>query len=251
GITPEISDLSAMRSSAATPSSNFPVLFNWTNGTPVKVATNMTTALAVTGLDNGLAFTVPADAIKRKLRLYAGGAAGQIRVDAALSDGSAPAFSDSSLSAAADPAAAVYDFDYAAASAGQTLNVVVTLAAVYDDAAANAQVAAAILSSNLPPVVTITNPTNNAVLTAPANVSVTIDAQDPDGSISKVELYVSTNKLADLTNAPYSFALTNLAAGTYGLRARAFDNDGDATDSASISFRVILNTPPQITLLSP
>src|SRR5438874_4678994 len=210
GVSSQIADVIVFGPNSSEMISNFPVLFNWTNGTPVQAGTNVTTALAVKGVGNGFAFTVPADLVKRKLRLYAGGAAAQMRVDATLSDASAAAFSDSSLNASSDGAAGVYDFDYSAASVGQTLNVSVTLAAASDETIGNVQLAAAILSSNLPPVVTITSPTNNVILTAPANVSVMLDAQDADGAISKVELYRSGSKIADLTNAPYSFLMTNL-----------------------------------------
>src|SRR5439155_20959602 len=99
GITPLIGDLMVLGPNSGQAVSNFPVLFSWTNGTPIQAASNVTTALAVKGVTNGFVLTVPADTVKRKLRLYAGCEAAQIRFQAMLSDGSAPPFLDSSVSA--------------------------------------------------------------------------------------------------------------------------------------------------------
>ena len=90
-----------------------------------------------------------------------------------------------------------------------------------------------------PPSVAITNPPNNALFAAPADLTIGVSASDSDGTVSSVRL--STNGVAALTNtvAPFGFTLTNLPAGTYTLRARALDNQALSTDSAPVNIRVV------------
>jgi len=66
-----------------------------------------------------------------------------------------------------------------------------------------------------PPQVSIGSPANASTFQAPANVTVSVNATSSSGTITKVELYLS-NSLAGTDNtSPYSFSLTNLAAGSY------------------------------------
>ncbi|MEI4861389.1 Ig-like domain-containing protein, partial [Klebsiella pneumoniae] len=82
------------------------------------------------------------------------------------------------------------------------------------------------VTANLPPSVTITNPTANAILTAPATFEFSVDASDPDDGLSDVEFYVGTNLVDDVFSAPFATGITNLTAGTYVLTAIAYDNVG-------------------------
>lgn len=91
---------------------------------------------------------------------------------------------------------------------------------------------------NQAPSCTITSPSNNASYDAPASLIVTVDADDSDGSITKVELFVNGSWHSTDDTAGYSFNLSNLSAGSYTLRARAYDNDGAQKDSATISIDV-------------
>lgn len=88
-----------------------------------------------------------------------------------------------------------------------------------------------VVVANVPPAVTITNPTNNAVLAAPATFNFTADASDTDeDGLSDVEFYVGTNQVDDIFfPGPYATTVSNLTAGTYQLSAVAFDNVGAAT----------------------
>ena len=74
------------------------------------------------------------------------------------------------------------------------------------------------------PVVKISFPTKGTSFKSPATVTVDVEAYDPDGSISKVELFDGSKKLAEVTAAPYSFTLKNLPVGSYNLKAVATDN---------------------------
>ena len=102
---------------------------------------------------------------------------------------------------------------------------------------------------NLPPVVSITNPLNNAVFNAPANITIDATASDPTvgGSISKVEFYQGVNLLSIDFNAPYQFIWNGVAAGSYQLTAKAFDNLNASTTSSIINITV--NNPAALTAL--
>ena len=99
------------------------------------------------------------------------------------------------------------------------------------------------------PTVSITAPANNALFTAPANVTVTATAADADGTVSKVEFFDGATLAATVTTAPYSATLANLAPGTHALTARATDNLGVATTSAAVTVRV--DAAPGVNITAP
>lgn len=94
---------------------------------------------------------------------------------------------------------------------------------------------------NLPPTVAITNPQNNAVLTAPATFTLQAAVSDSaDDYVSDVQFFLgtgdSTNAIEDVFTAPFSTTVTDLAAGTYGLIAVATDSRGaQATNAITIT----------------
>ena len=108
------------------------------------------------------------------------------------------------------------------------------------------------VSANIPPVVAITSPTNNAVFAAPASFDFTADASDLDADgLSDVQFYVSTNLVDDVFSSPFTTSVTNLTAGTYTLTAIAYDNV-NATTTNSITITVqnpapIILTGPKLT----
>lgn len=92
---------------------------------------------------------------------------------------------------------------------------------------------------NSPPVVTITTPTNNSVFTAPAAFAFEVDASDPNpNDLWDVEFWVGDEMVDDVYDPPYATTVTNLAAGTYTLRAVAWDFSF-ATTTNSISITVV------------
>jgi endoglucanase len=95
-----------------------------------------------------------------------------------------------------------------------------------------------VTTGNAAPSVNITAPANNATFTAGANISITVNATDSDGSISRVDFFQGTTLLGSSTSNPYSFVWNNVAAGTYALTAKATDNGGAATTSATVSITV-------------
>lgn len=91
---------------------------------------------------------------------------------------------------------------------------------------------------NVAPTVSITSPANGSSFTAGANITVTANASDSDGSIARVEFFNGTTKIGESTTAPYSVTWTNVAAGSYSLTARATDNAGATTTSAAVNITV-------------
>ena len=93
-------------------------------------------------------------------------------------------------------------------------------------------------TNNQPPTVSVTNPADGATYTEGETISITSDASDSDGTISKVEFYEGANKLGEDTNSPYSYDWTNVNAGSYSIAAKAIDDDAAETTSSAVSIQV-------------
>jgi mono/diheme cytochrome c family protein len=106
-------------------------------------------------------------------------------------------------------------------------------------------------ANNQSPTVTLTAPANNATFTAPAAITLTANAADADGTVARVEFYNGATKLGEDATSPYSFAWTNVAAGTYSVSARAVDNAGAATFSAAANVKVNAPTMVYVSDLTP
>jgi len=106
---------------------------------------------------------------------------------------------------------------------------------------------------NQAPSVNLTAPVNNAVFTAPAQITLSAAASDADGTISKVEFYQGSTLLGSSTSAPYSFNWLNVATGTYSLTGKAYDNLNAVTTSTAVTVTVntATNNPPTASITSP
>ena len=104
-------------------------------------------------------------------------------------------------------------------------------------------------AANTPPSVTITNPANGAVFAAPANVTVQANASDTGGTVATVQLFANTTLVGADAAAPYSIVASNLAAGSYAVKAVAVDNGGLSSTSAVVNISVV--TPVASTLSPP
>ena len=92
--------------------------------------------------------------------------------------------------------------------------------------------------TNQPPQISLTAPANNASYKAPAQITISANASDADGSIARVEFYNGSTLLGSTSASPYSFVWSNVAAGSYKVSTRAVDNLGAATNSAEVSITV-------------
>jgi RHS repeat-associated protein len=92
---------------------------------------------------------------------------------------------------------------------------------------------------NLPPNITLNAPANGSAFVAPANIAVSANASDPDGSIQRVEFWGNGVRVASVTSAPFQAAWSNVAAGSHTVRAIAYDNLGNSrwTSTSTITVR--------------
>ncbi len=105
---------------------------------------------------------------------------------------------------------------------------------------------------NKKPLVNLTHPSATYTYTEPANIYIRANASDPDGSISKVEFYMDETLLYTDYYSIYSYTWSNLRAGTYTFKAKAYDNKGATSISEStITVREAPNKAPSVTLDSP
>jgi hypothetical protein len=109
-----------------------------------------------------------------------------------------------------------------------------------------------VTSPNQPPVVSLTAPADGSTLTAPASLTVSASASDPDGTISRVEFYQGGSLVGSASSAPYSVSLSGIAAGTYVYSAKAYDNLGLTTTSGQATVTVVNpNLAPVVSITAP
>ena len=91
---------------------------------------------------------------------------------------------------------------------------------------------------NVPPTVSLTSPTVGASFAAPANVVVSANAQDSDGSVTSVEFYRNGTLISTKTAAPFTYTDSGVATGSYAYTAKAHDNAGAVTTSSAATITV-------------
>jgi poly(3-hydroxybutyrate) depolymerase len=105
------------------------------------------------------------------------------------------------------------------------------------------------------PNVSITSPKSGVSYTCFApkdqvtfpDVDITANADDPNGTIEKVDFFDGNTLIATCTEKPYKATLTGGQTGKHTLKAVATDNDGE-TSTASVELN--FNAPPQALSLS-
>ena len=91
---------------------------------------------------------------------------------------------------------------------------------------------------NEAPTVSLTAPANNTSFSAGQTITISANAADSDGSLSKVEFYRGSTKLGEDNSSPYSYNWTGAAQGSYAISAKATDNDGASTTSSTRNITV-------------
>ena len=107
------------------------------------------------------------------------------------------------------------------------------------------------LPEQVPPVTSITYPTNTSVVSG--TVSVTASATDNIG-VTKIEFYVNGVLQATDIATPYVFSwnTATLSPGTYTLATKAYDAAGNVGGSENVSVTIVNDTtPPVVTLAAP
>jgi hypothetical protein len=118
-----------------------------------------------------------------------------------------------------------------------TTNVIWTVTDASGNSATANQVVVVTVTGNVPPVVSITSPSNPAVFDAGSSITVQASATDADGLIAKTELFVNGALYATDSIAPYTFGGANVEPGVYNVYVKATDNTGafSVTDTLVIT----------------
>ena len=153
---------------------------------------------------------------------------------------------DGTLAAScATPQGSVFNVSIAAPAAGSH----VLKAVAFDNLGLSTATPAVSVIVDVPPTIALSSPSDGAVIAAPATVNLVATAADSDGSVAKVEFFQGATKLGEATTAPYQYAVSGLASGSYTFTARATDNLGVVASSEPIA--VTVDAPPTVALTSP
>jgi hypothetical protein len=245
GVVQQISNYTLVGTSQVFWFNNNPTGFTWTDGTPHLTVTNGTTGVFTIGIGTGFQVTVPADTNLKTLRIYLGAWSARGRFEASLSDGSAPIFLDTALINQSATTNAVYTIGFAAGSAGQTLTIKYTVETMYNGSGNVTLEGMTLVSGgdpDVPPVVNISAPTDEATFNAGDTINVNANAFDTDGSIAAVDFYADGFPLGTGTlsgSNQYSLSWNSAFAGTHTLTAVATDNEGAKTTSAPINLTAL------------
>lgn len=104
--------------------------------------------------------------------------------------------------------------------------------------------------SNKAPSCNITQPSNGTEYTLGTIIDVTVSADDEDGSIESVKIFLNGNIADTLVQSPYNYQIdtSNLTAGNLEIKAIASDNEGEETKAI---ITVLLKSKYDIKLISP
>lgn len=101
-----------------------------------------------------------------------------------------------------------------------------------------------VCSNNNTPTVAITSPAQDASFLSPASVTISANATDTDGQVSKVEFFHGATLIGSDNTAPYSVTWNVSQTGTYSITAVATDNEGATKTSTAVSVRIAVPQGP-------
>lgn len=99
-----------------------------------------------------------------------------------------------------------------------------------------------VLVGATPLSVSITSPTNSQVVYS--NFTVTASAVVNPGTVTNVSFYLDNNLVSSVTNAPYGYIATGVAAGAHAIKAIARSSTGGVSTSAVVNVTVTSTPPP-------
>jgi hypothetical protein len=97
-------------------------------------------------------------------------------------------------------------------------------------------------SANRPPTVTVSAGAGPFV--APATVTLTALAADPEGQLARVEFFSGSTRLGSDTTAPYSLSWSGVPQGIHPIMSVAYDQAGASTSSAVSTVTVVAAPRP-------
>lgn len=93
-------------------------------------------------------------------------------------------------------------------------------------------------AANQLPTVSLTSPASGSFFAAGSAVTLAATASDPEGRLSRVEFYVGSTLVGSDTSSPYSTTWSTTTAGTYAIKATAYDLDGGVSTSPTNSITI-------------
>jgi hypothetical protein len=215
--------------------------FTWTDGTPTSSADQTTTGIYVIGQGNGFEVDVQAQQTNLWFNIYVGvytpgGNLASLHLEASLSDNSAPAFVDESLSGSANRR---YSMIFAAGLPNQTLKIRYWVVGAADG---NVTLQAATLKTVPPLTVSqpVIWPTN--VLAVGSTVKLSSQVQGPFPYFYQWQVN-SSGRFVGIPDAnTNSVYVTPPASGTYNYRVVVTNNSAQATTSPPVTLTVTAAT---------
>ncbi|MFB3904696.1 MAG: peptidoglycan DD-metalloendopeptidase family protein [Acidobacteriota bacterium] len=222
--------------------------YSWSDGTPAASASNTPTGVYRIGQGSGFQLTVLADTTVRTLRLYVGVWAAQGRLEATLSDGSAPGLVDTSVINQTATSNGFYTLTYQAGTAGQSLRIRWTVHANFDPFGNVTLQAATLVTGGLnqPPLV---NAGPDQLVSLPNSATVAGTASDddlpnPPGALTTTWSLVAGPGTVTFANASaLNTTATFSAAGSYTLRLTADDGALSSTDDLVVTVSAANQAP--------
>lgn len=89
-------------------------------------------------------------------------------------------------------------------------------------------------TSNNPPSVSITNPTEGSTFETGTTIAIDADASDPDGTVTQVEFFVDGSSIGTDASSPYSISW-QVGSGSQQITAEATDDAGAKTMSSAVT----------------
>jgi hypothetical protein len=94
--------------------------------------------------------------------------------------------------------------------------------------------------------VSLSSPAGGSTFATPANITLTADASDSDGTIGKVDFYAGSTLIGTaatpVSGNAYSIPWNNVAPGAYILTAKATDNTNTTATSSGVNINVVWQT---------
>lgn len=92
---------------------------------------------------------------------------------------------------------------------------------------------------NIRPIVSMTSPQKSGVTyVSPANVLIKGTAYDVDGTLDRMDIFLSDSLISSSKSSPFNYELSGLKEGNYKLYFKGFDNSGAAQTSDTVSITV-------------
>lgn len=121
-----------------------PVMYSWTDGTPVTAVTNSITVPYISGAGNGFQFVVPADTTAKVLQVYVSALSAKGKLEVSLSDGSAVAYTGY-VDSPNVVTSKMFTINYKALTSGQALIIKYTVDTMYNSGSGGVSLQAAAL----------------------------------------------------------------------------------------------------------